>query len=390
MSVLQIERVAALQPHSIVLYKSWPNSGRAEVAAGSLAALEKQQTLGAEYNGRMSPATARKVRKYLSTWLLALEQNLKDRGGRGAKYYPTFVTLTLASKQVHDDNYIKRNLLNRFIIRVQKRYGVKYFFWRGEPQENGNLHFHLIVDRFIKWENLRADWNKIQGEHGYIEAYRQAQQQHHALGFTPAPKSKRPLAQQRKAYDEGVACNWSNPNSTDVHKINKLESLSAYVVKYVCKTDKPPPEALGPDGQPLEATGSRRKIKGRIWGCSDELRNFSYYTDTHSIEENFTPLGNAAVIDYCEAVKKEVGPAKVFEDEYITVIRLEKPQHYYLEKFGGSLAKDYRNHYRNIYKQLYEKPAEIPLLEPPELQKLPEEYNPALFGPKIVQIEMFA
>jgi hypothetical protein len=336
-----------------------------------------------EYNGYMSPATGRKVRKYLSTWLLALQQNMTDRGSRGAKYYPTFVTLTLASKQQHSDNYIKRHMLNRFIQRLQNLFGVKYFFWRAEPQENSNLHFHLIVDRWAKWETLRAEWNKIQGEHGYIDAYRLAQQARHADGFMLDRASSTSKAQQLKAYTEGMACNWSNPNSTDVHKINKLESLTAYVVKYVCKRDEPT-EAEETE----EATGSRRKIGGRIWGCSDELRNFKYYADTLAIDINFNTMANPEMVDYVGQVEAEVGPSEVFQDEFMKVIRLKKPQAHYLKKYAPGMHTDYTSHYRNIYKELYEAAPQIPLFEPVEPVYVEPEYDPAAFKPKVVQIGM--
>jgi hypothetical protein len=385
-SILQIETVASLQPHSIILYKSFPASSRKSGGDASLLNLAKKEGVG--YNGYMSPATGRKVRKYLGTWLLALQQNMTDRGGRGTKYYPTFVTLTLASKQQHDDNYIKRNLLNRFIIRVQKLFGVKYFFWRAEPQENGNLHFHLIIDRWAKWETLRAEWNAIQAAHGYIDAYRLAQEAKHLGGFKFNPKAGGSKAAQRKAYDEGVACNWSNPNSTDVHKINKLESLTAYVVKYVCKRDEPAPQEIDESGELVEATGGRRKIRGRIWGCSDELRNFKYYADTLGIEENFQMMANPEMVDYVSQVEQEVGPSEVFEDEFIKVVRLKKPQAHYLKKYAPGMHRDYSNHYRNIYKDLYEAKPEKTLFEPVEAVSVAPEYEPELFKPKIVQIGM--
>ena len=30
-----------------------------------------------------------------------------------------------------------------------------YYFWRAEKQANGNIHFHLLVDRFIPMDLLR-------------------------------------------------------------------------------------------------------------------------------------------------------------------------------------------------------------------------------------------
>ncbi len=294
-----------------------------------------------EYNGFLSPATARKVKRYLSNWLIALEQNMKDRGANPSnRYYPTFVTLTLPSTQFHTDNEVKRKMLDRFVLQIKKTFGVKHYFWRAEPQENGNIHFHLIVDRWMSWEKLRFEWNRILDCHGYIEKYREAQQNWHKDGFRLRENlvSKWPPDKQKAAYLKGNEENWSNPNTTDVHKIQNLDSLTAYVVKYVCKKSD---------------TEKDRKIGGRIWGCSDEIREFGYYTDTHSLEMNFQQHGNPEIVEYVALVETEVGSAEIFEDEYIKVIRLKKPQADYLKRLAPKLHNRYREHYQKIYKTLY-------------------------------------
>lgn len=330
-----------MQPHSIVLYKSFPASLGSKPGEASLLNLDKG-TKG-EYNGYLSPATSRKIKRYLSNWLLALQENMKGRDGNPAnKYYPTFVTLTLPSAQSQTDNEVKRKLLDRFILQIKKSFGVKHYFWRAEPQGNGNIHFHLIVDRWMSWEKLRAEWNKVLDCHGYLSAYRKTQEEWHKNGFRPRKNllSVWPMEKQKAAYLKGKAENWSNPNTTDVHKIQNLDSITAYVVKYVCKKSD-----LATD----------RKIEGRIWGCSDELRNFSYYVDTHSIEMNYQQHGNAEIVDYVAQVEQELGAGQVFEDEFIKVIRLKDTQEHYLSKYAPKLKNRYRQYYQNIYKQLYGK-----------------------------------
>lgn len=374
MSTLQIERVASLQPHSIVLYKAYPASSRESGGEASLLNLEKGKS--GEYNGYLSPSTARKIKKILSCWLLALEENIKRAPDAANRFFPTFVTLTLPSAQAHTDNEVKRKLLDPFILEIKKKFGVKHYFWRAEDQKNGNIHFHLICDRWMSWKALRAVWNNILKRNGYIEAYREAQLEHHKTGFTVRREMLKtwPLDRQKAAFDEGTRNNWSDPNTVDVHKINKLTSITAYVVKYVCKKSEP---------------GKGRKIGGRIWGCSDELRELGYYTDTHSLEMNFQHTGNPDVVDYVAQVEKEVGAGEVFEDEFIKVIRLKHPQSHYLKKYAPSLHKSYRNHYRTIYKELYEGYVKKPAFERVEQEIVaPEPITLERFGPKIVQIGM--
>ena len=68
---------------------------------------------------------------------------------------------------------------------------------------------------------------------------------------------------QFKAYQYGVETNWSQPNTADIHAIKQKDNIKAYICKYMTKSD-------GSDQ-------TKRKIEGRLWGCSDELRKVSTY-----------------------------------------------------------------------------------------------------------------
>lgn len=151
-----------------------------------------------------------------------------------------FVTLTLPSKQQHSDQYIKRNLLNSWLTTMRSKYNMKAYVWKAEAQENENLHFHITTNRFMNLFVVRRTWNRILAKHGYIQAYRENQQKFHATGFT-VKNDLIPtwsMEQQKKAYDYGLKTNWSDPNSTDVHKVNKINNLAAYLVKYFVKPDE--------------------------------------------------------------------------------------------------------------------------------------------------------
>ena len=357
MSILQqnpIERVASLQPNAIILYKSFPRSSKPKDDS-SLSNLAKGRD--GEYNGYMSPATGRTVKRFLTTWLSAMESNMHRSEGAKNKYYPTFVTLTLPSVQQHTDNLIKREFLNRLVLRMKRNAGVKYYFWRAEPQENGNIHFHILVDRWIGWEWLRDSWNVILREHGYIDAYRKEQLAYHKNGFKVRRMVLKTwgLEAQEKAYQRGMAEDWQNPNTTDVHKLQSIENVAAYVVKYVTKK----PDILAKkdygEGRVINCVHTR-KIEGRIWGCSDELRDLKNYRDTYSVEQGVETHENAEVVNYVANVEIEVGKDDVYEDEYIKVIRLKKGQEYFLKKYCQSLRKRYVDYYKEVYNLLYVRP----------------------------------
>ena len=376
-----VSRIVCLQNHSVVLYKDFSDFPKKDKTAAELENLEKGKS--GDWNGFLSPTTARKIKRSLSAWLTALEQNsIPQKGQTHPNQKPTFVTLTLPAIQKHSDNHVKRAMLGRLITVLQRTYGVKYYFWRAEPQKNDNIHFHLIIDKYVKWQDLRAEWNRVLDGNGYIENYRSNQKQFHKDGFKvkndwmiqtmerirdAAAEKKQPysakaariiaISRQKKAYETGMLENWSNPNSTDIHALEGKSSIVAYVVKYVCKVSDNRynrGESFDDDGEAIgDLTTNDRKIKGRIWGCSDELRKLSYFSDTFSVNTGETEHYEPEFAEYITMVEVEAGRKNIYEDEYVKVIRLEKPQEFYLKKFSPGLHQRYKTHYNAIFKDLY-------------------------------------
>ncbi len=242
---------------------------------------KSEKTKQAPYNGYMSTATKRKIKNYIEVWSEAV-QSVRDHPDWKSRHdklpYFTFVTLTLASKQFHDDNFIKRNILGRFINESRKEGMFNHYFWRAEPQKNGNIHFHLIIDKYVDYRKLRKKWNNTQGRYGYIERYRLRQERKFANGFfvdkntkdydIQARKKKVCPKSQLKRYKTGISERWSNPNSTDIKSIKKIRDLTSYLLKYMCKNGKDEEKNIK----------NIRKIEGRIYGKSSGLEKLKPYS----------------------------------------------------------------------------------------------------------------
>lgn len=209
-----------------------------------------------------------------------------------------FVTLTLASKQMHTDNEIKTLLLNQFLIEAKKKWGMRNYLWRAEAQKNGNIHFHILCDKFIPWSELRDTWNRIQNKLGYVNRYRDEMNRFHTGGFKVRTDLLRKWSykDQIRAWKYGSKNDWNSPNSTDVHSVRHISKLSAYLSKYIAKN------------QP------GRIIDGRLWGCSIKISSLR---------------GAVTLVD--NEVDQELGmlrkrfPDKFQQGEYYTVIYI-KPQ----------------------------------------------------------------
>jgi hypothetical protein len=81
-----------------------------------------------------------------------------------------FITLTLSSKQKHDDEFIKDNMLKPFLHWLTRNYNASYV-WKAETQLNANIHFHITIDTFIPWKSVRAKWNHLLAKYEYCKVF---------------------------------------------------------------------------------------------------------------------------------------------------------------------------------------------------------------------------
>jgi hypothetical protein len=218
--------------------------------------------------GKVSEIARRKMTKAMD-YLLLLANDKKATAqmtGRKFTFKVAFITLTLPSLQIHDDNEIKSKCLNQFLIEIRKKHNVKNYLWRAEKQKNRNLHFHILVDKFIPWSEIRDRWNRICNKLGYVDRYREEMKQFHAGGFQVRQEllKKWEYKAQVKAYKTGVATDWNSPNSTDVHSIRKVINIKSYIMKYMSKQPGTPED-------PGNETTEEITQLGRIWGCNQEL-----------------------------------------------------------------------------------------------------------------------
>jgi hypothetical protein len=250
------------------------------------------------YNGFMSPSTKRKVRTILTTWINAVnyENQQRDIALMKPQRKLTFVTLTLSEAQKHDDNWIKRNMLNRFLIKLKRQYNVEYYFWRAEKQKNGRIHFHLMVDAYIDKRDLQTEWNDIQQSTGYLDEF-----------FL-----------KNRRY---------NAPSTHIKSVPKDLSVIDYVLKYVTKN-------------PDDIEDAELQVHGRIWGCSKELRDLKPYSsgEINEIGEHLAQL--------VESKKVEL-----LDHDHFQIYFLDTEA--FLKKHHQRTYADMIQYYEDIYKSLY-------------------------------------
>lgn len=221
-------------------------------------------------NGKISKIAERKIKKAIDYSLaVTTEKRITDRiTGRTIKMKLAFITLTLPSTQRHTDKEIINKLLNQFLIEIKKYYHVKNYIWRAEKQLNNNIHFHILIDKFIPYQELRDRWNRITEKLEYVTRYREEQKNWHKNGFKVRKNLLKTWSyeKQKQAYERGSKQHWHSPNSTDIHSLQKIINIKAYITKYITK--QPILQRTTPIQESLENTQT-----GRVWGCNRELNN---------------------------------------------------------------------------------------------------------------------
>lgn len=200
---------------------------------------------GKERNNNVISANSKRKLWYALMTLQALSTPKKAfnfTSGKPFNFLLNFITLTLPAINFdYSDLWLKRNVLNNFLINLKNKYDLKHYVMKYEAQKNGNLHIHITTNTYIHYEALNKLWNHCLNKTDLIEKY------------------------QRKF-------NNNNPNSTDIHSVMKLNSIYQEFLKYIQKEDT-----------------TRRKISGRLWSCSKslEFNNRLHFTLTEELYNDY-------------------------------------------------------------------------------------------------------
>lgn len=316
-----------IQPNYIVLY----NAPVEQRYSRRVSEKSKDNLKNNSCNGKLSAKSVIKIKNKVN-WLLYLTNNktvYNHSKGTTYQFKLSFITLTLSSKQIHSDNTIKKELLNQFLTEAKWRWGIHHYIWRAEPQANGNIHFHIICDKFIPWLELRNVWNRLQNKLGYVDRYREEMKRFYNGGFKVRKELLKTWSykNQLKSYRNSAKNDFQSPNSTDVHSLRQVKNPGAYIAKYITKNE------------------DRRLIKGRLWGLSEslsaidgaiDLLHNDLYNDIAMLRHNhpgsFVDEEYFSLIDVkISALDKEVYPAlfKLFFD-YLEYLKYQDTKQQYI------------------------------------------------------------
>jgi hypothetical protein len=288
---------AQISPAGIVFYTKRP--GRAKDPNQKFN--EENLSPGCHTKG-FSQSAARRVRAIAGEWAAMAQGN--EQNGKGKTKFG-FWTFTLPAAQgyregpdgwdlenpVNSDQNIKRGVLNT-LLQYVRRQGARYL-WRAETQANGNLHFHVLVDKFLPFHELRIVYIEALAKHTTL-----------CQGFAD------PVEQ------------WKN--GIDVEFVKDPDNIGGYMAKYFSKSD---PEER------------RRPVQGKQWGASAALKLLkSPAINRECSAKGYQMICNAAI----EAV--EAGNYVKYGD-YFTFVAVTPRELNYMAPAVGQFCRQYRGAY---------------------------------------------
>jgi hypothetical protein len=246
-----------------------------------------------KYKGYLSDNAKRKIHQRITSWATAINvyNSIQYSKYQRKEHKPVFLTLTLSGKTELNHKEIKRKLLQQFLKRLIYEGIVTENFWKAELQNNGNIHFHIVIDKWIDKKKAQAIWNDIQGKNGLIKEF-------------------------KKKYGH------DNPPSTHVKGIDDLNKGVNYVMKYVSK---------------IEDNGI---IEGSVYRFSKgltELKPFSISDSQVSMKGFNDWLKRYAKLDY--------------SGDYFTKFTI--PDKKIIDTIPPQILESYRDYYLDIYSGLY-------------------------------------
>lgn len=197
------------------------------------------------------------------------------------KFKTSFITLTMPQSQTCTDIEMKA-ALNLFLSNLRQSCQLENYVWKAELQQNGNIHFHLVIDKYVHHMAIRYYWNKALDSIGQLQDYTTkfqsmslANYTAHRLALSASYQSSPPTQEQiKKAYEFGVKTDWKSPGTEQVVKVKDKSQLASYLAKYISKSEK------NFSKNPISAEANKQRIAdfGRTWGRSHSLSQFRITT----------------------------------------------------------------------------------------------------------------
>lgn len=306
-----------IRHNSLVEYSECLNPFVANDSHKNFTGLSRKKT----YSGVMTNCAKKRCKMALD---LMLQRNPKkwiwnEVSETNHEFQINFITLTIPH---HEKLWTQKTsydaLLKPFLSWITKTKKCTDYVWKAEKNSNDQVHFHITTNQFIHFKEIQDKWNYLLEHNGDIEIYRKNQKLWHKNGFkkrtesfenylyqvsqNAAEKKQKKhitnqhwsLENQLAAYKKGVANNWSNPNTIDVHSVKDVADCVGYLTAYFAKdkftekrkelkndlkSGKISEHNFVDEIANLDATIDLEMADfGKVWNCSETLKGRKYFS----------------------------------------------------------------------------------------------------------------
>jgi hypothetical protein len=182
------------------------------------------------YSGAMTEHAAKRIRKAIDIFLQMSPERVAFNpvSKKYIKFRLAFVTLTVSQTTLITPTEGYEKLLAPWLRWIRRKHRCQYV-WKGELQKRGQPHWHVTINSTVHMNDIRDEWNNLQRRAGYLEEFK-----------------------AKFGHDK--------PPSTEVKSVRNARKIALYLGKEFCKS--------------TQQTG----WKGKVWGCSEEIRMGSFFT----------------------------------------------------------------------------------------------------------------
>jgi hypothetical protein len=268
--------------------------------------LELSKELKQPYSGTVTKCVKKNARKAIDLMLQCTESHkvYNEILGYDTDFQIGMITLTLSdNSRFISGKECHKTCLRPFLDWLTKTKKCNFYLWKAERQSshdhsgnlkksNGQLHYHVLIDIYVNWTEVKKKWNSLQAAAGYLA-------------------------------DFEAKYNHTNPNSIDIHKMYSVNDLGAYLLKYITKESKREENETDEDFQ------NRTSVGGKVWDCSLNLKGRKFYNTpyTNDIEKNLSYLVKS---NHVVKMEQDFCTMYFFKDVKPTIVLPQIKRHDYI------------------------------------------------------------
>lgn len=270
--------------NSVVLWQQWQGPRPAQGAKD-----EEDTRIKGAYSGEMTKGSRKRIRRAIDLFLQLHDRRyvINPATGKRFLFQLAFVTLTVSDQQIRKPKEVYKECLTKFIRWLN--YQKVTWIWKAEFQERQQVHFHIIINKVIHYQDVQNAWNNIQRKAGYLDSYAKAN-------------------------------GHFKPNSTDIHNVSNVRDIEAYLVKYLVKNSANNPQGSTAQSTPTQPTTNKDYQIAKTWDCSKALGSIKPFQseDDSNIWNEAGKYGNQKSLDQCGIV------TNVKPESYLSASQLKK------------------------------------------------------------------